>query len=241
MATTDAGSKAGLETFEGINIDYEKAYQNNKFKIACATKAISILPSGSKVLDVGCGTGIPVSQMLSQAGLDVVGFDISPKMVQLAESRVKGSFSVADMAEYEVEEETFAGVFMIFAHLQMSYAAVHAAVYKYARALQPRGIIVLGQSPGDHHVKEESAYDETRTYVEDYNVPFMGEPLPTFLMSAKGQRSFFQSMGLEIVSETIDLFQPDNPRCDPEMQQYIIAKRPGDGPISQPLPLPKRT
>ncbi|TGO29354.1 hypothetical protein BPAE_0016g00780 [Botrytis paeoniae] len=239
MATTDAGSNAGLETFEGINIDYEKAYQNNKFKIACVTKAISILPSGSKVFDVGCGTGIPVSQMLSQAGLDVVGFDISPKMVQLAQSRVKGSFSVADMAEYEVEEETFAGVFMIFAHLQMSYAAVHAAVYKYARALQPGGIIVLGQSPGDHHVKEESAYDETRTYVEDYNVPFMGEPLPTFLMSTEGQRKFFQSMGLEIVSETIDLFQPDNPRCDLEMQQYIIAKRPGDGPISQPLPLPK--
>ncbi|TEY36636.1 hypothetical protein BOTCAL_0547g00050 [Botryotinia calthae] len=239
MATIDAGSKAGLETFEGINIDYEKAYQNNKFEIACVTKAISILPSGSKVLDVGCGTGIPVSQMLSQAGLDVVGFDISPKMMQLAQSRVKGSFSVADMAEYEVEEGTFSGIFMIFAHLQMSYAAIHSAVYKYARALQSGGIIVLGHEPGDHHVKEESAYDETRTYVEDYNVHFMGEPLPTFLMIAESQRNFSRSMGLEIVSETIDLFQPDNPRCDPEMQQYIIAKRPGAGPISQPLPLPK--
>ncbi|KAK6612289.1 methyltransferase [Botrytis cinerea] len=229
MATIDAGSMAGLETFEGINIDYEKAYQNNKFKIACVTKANSMLPSGSRVLDVGCGTGIPVSQMLSQAGLDVVGFDISPKMVQLAQSRVKGSFSVANMAEYEVEEGNFSGIFMIFAHLQMSYAASASAW----------GIIVFGQSPADHHVKEESAYDVTRTYVEDYNVPFMGEPLPTFLMSAEGQRNFFRSMGLEIVSETIDLFQPDNPRCDPEMQQYIIAKRSGAGPISQPLPLPK--
>ncbi|TGO16387.1 hypothetical protein BTUL_0029g00780 [Botrytis tulipae] len=183
MATTDAGSKAGLETFEGINIDYEKAYQNNKLKITCVTKAISILLQDRR------------SSMLvvepDSAGLDVVGFDISPKMVQLAQSRVKGSFSVADMAEYEVEEETFAGAFMIFAHLQMSYAAVHAAAYKYARALQPGGIIVLGQSPGGQHVKEESAYDETRTYVEDYNVPLMGEPLPTFLMSAKGQRDFF--------------------------------------------------
>ncbi|TGO44662.1 hypothetical protein BOTNAR_0772g00030 [Botryotinia narcissicola] len=129
--------------------------------------------------------------MLSQADLDVVSFDISLKMMQLAQIRVEGSFSVADMAEYEVEEEKFAGVFMIFTHLQMSYAAVHAAVYKYARALQPGEIIVLGQSPGYHHVKEESAYDKTRTYVEDYNVPFVGEPLPIFLMSAKGQWDFF--------------------------------------------------
>ncbi|KAI9648811.1 hypothetical protein NHQ30_003452 [Ciborinia camelliae] len=138
METTDAGSKAGLETFEGINIEYEKAYQNNQFKIACINKAISMLPLGSKVLDVECGTGIPVSQMLSQAGLDV----------------------------YEVEERTFAGIFMVYAHLKMSYAAAHSAVYKYARALQTGGIMVFGQSPGDHHVKEESAYDKTRTYVE---------------------------------------------------------------------------
>src|ERR1700712_998586 len=109
---TTPGSLAGLETFEGLNVDYENAYADNKFKKACITKAISLLAPGSRVLDVGCGTGVPVADMLSGAGLDVVGFDISPKMVQLAESRVKGHFIVSDMLSYEPDGQ-FAAVFMI--------------------------------------------------------------------------------------------------------------------------------
>lgn len=241
MPTVAAGSQAGHDTFDALNIEYEKAYRNNPFKITAVKKAISLLDPASKVLDVGCGTGVPVSELLSEAGLEVIGFDIAPKMVELAQQRVKGAFSVSDMVQFKVED-TFSGVFMIFAHLQLSYAAVHAAVYKYVCALKPGGIFVFGQMPSDTYVKDEddSSYDETRTYVEDYNAPFMGEPLPTFMMSAQGQRNFLTSMGLEIVSETIDDFQPDNEICEPEKQQYIIARRPVDGKIVEPQPLPRR-
>ncbi|TGO31736.1 hypothetical protein BHYA_0421g00010 [Botrytis hyacinthi] len=240
MATVAAGSQAGHDTFDALNIEYEKAYRDNPFKIAAIKKAITLLDPGSKVLDVGCGTGVPVSELLAEAGLEVVGFDIAPKMVEFAQKRVKGTFSVSDMVQFQVED-TFSGVFMIFAHLQLSYAAVHAAVYKYVSALKPGGVFVLGQMPSDSYVKGEgnAAYDETRTYVEDYDAPFMGEPLPTFMMSEQGQRNFLTSMGLEIVSETIDQFQPDNEKCEPEMQQYIIARRPVDGTIVEPQPLPK--
>ncbi|KAJ8061954.1 hypothetical protein OCU04_009739 [Sclerotinia nivalis] len=240
MTTVTTGSQAGHDTFDALNIEYEKAYRNNPFKIAAIKKAIELLHPASKVLDVGCGTGIPVSELLAATGLEVVGFDIAPKMVEFARQRVKGTFSVSDMVQYKVED-TFSGVFMIFAHLQLSYAAVHAAVYKYVCALEPGGIFVFGQMPSDTYVKEEdNAYDETRTYVEDYSAPFMGEPLPTFMMSEQGQRNFLTSMGLEIVSETIDEFQPDNEKCEPEKQQYIIARRPVDGKIVEPQPLPRR-
>ncbi|KAB8292437.1 hypothetical protein EYC80_008161 [Monilinia laxa] len=241
MPTIAAGSQAGHDTFDALNIEYEKAYRNNPFKIAAVKKAISLLDPASKVLDVGCGTGVPVSELLSEAGLEVIGFDIAPRMVELAQQRAKGTFSVSDMVEFKVED-TFSAVFMIFAHLQLSYAAVHAAVYKYVSALKPGGIFVFGQMPSDTYVKDEdnSSYDETRTYVEDYNAPFMGEPLPTFMMSAQGQRNFLTSMGLEIVSETIDDFQPDNEICELEKQQYIIARRPVEGNIVEPQPLPRK-
>ncbi|TGO45695.1 hypothetical protein BOTNAR_0646g00010 [Botryotinia narcissicola] len=160
------------------------AYREIPFKIAAVEKAITLLDPGSKVLDVGCGTGVPVSELLAEAGLEVFCFDIAPKMIKLAQKRFKGTFSVSDMVQFQVED-TFSGVFMIFAHLQLSYADVHAAVYKYVRALEPGGIFVLGQMPIDSYVKDEgnAAYDETRTYVEDYDALFMGEPLLTFMMS----------------------------------------------------------
>jgi len=232
------GALAGLETFDSLNIDYEQAYHNNPYKIACIQRAAALIQPGSRVLDVGCGTGIPVSDTLSKIGLDVTGFDISPKMVALAQSRVRGKFMVSDMLSFQ-PEGTYAAVFMIFSTLQLSYQDFHSAVYKFANVLQPGGILALGQMPGDNYVKDESRWDETRTYVEDHDAPFMGEPLPTFMLSAQGQRDFLTSMGLEIISETIDSFQPDNPKCDPEDQQYIIVRRPAEEALAIPKPLPR--
>jgi SAM-dependent methyltransferase len=246
------GSLAGLETFDELNIDYEKAYLDNEYKVACVKKAIGLLlpaaegggsnkNKNNRVLDVGCGTGMPVSELLSKAGdgaLDVFGFDISPKMVEFASSRVRGTFVVSDMMEYQ-PSEGFAGVFMIFCHLQLSYPDFYAAAYKFAQMLEPGGLFVIGQMPGDEYVKEGD-WDETKTYVDNYDAPFMGEMLPTLMLSAEGQLNFLKSMGLEIVSDQIDTFHPNFARSVPEIQQYTIARRPATTePLPPPKPLPK--
>jgi 2-polyprenyl-3-methyl-5-hydroxy-6-metoxy-1,4-benzoquinol methylase len=127
--------------------------------------AISLIISGSRFLNIGYGTETPILEMLSRTGLEVMGFDISPKMVKLAKSGVQGTFSESDMVDLQ-PQGTFAGAFIIFAHLQMSYAVV----YKYISTLESCGTFVIGQTPSDTYVKEESVYDETRTYIEDFNI-----------------------------------------------------------------------
>ncbi|KAK5130537.1 hypothetical protein LTR08_001967 [Meristemomyces frigidus] len=238
MATE--GSVAGRELFDGLNVEYEDAYRNNPFKKACINKAISLLEPGARVLDVGCGTGVPVSQMLADAGMEVHGFDIAPKMVEYASQRVPtGTFEATDMLEYQPKGE-FAGIFIIYSHLQLDYSSFHSATFRLAKALTPGGLIAVGQSPTNTRVPDgDPAFDETKSYVEGYNLPFWGKPLPTFMMSREGQRKLLSSMGLEIVYETEDDFQPDNPQCGVETQQYIIARRPNDAPLSPPMPLPK--
>lgn len=237
MATE--GSVAGRNLFDGLNVEYEHAYRDNPYKKACVRKAISLLKAGSRVLDVGCGTGVPVSQMLADAGMKVTGLDIAPKMIELASDRVpNGSFEVSDMLEYQPHAD-FEGIFIIYSHLQLSYASFHYATFKFARALSPDGIIVIGQSPTDTRVADDdAAFDSTKSYVEDYNLPFWGEPLSTFMMSREGQLEFLRSMGLEVVYETVDDFQPDNPKCGVETQQYVIARRATDTLLKPPKPLP---
>lgn len=235
---SSAGAQAGLETFDALHIEYENAYKNNPFKQRCVEKAISLLQSGSRVLDVGCGTGVPVAKMLASAGMEVTGTDISPKMVQLARNQVQGTFLETDMLTYEPEKDVDA-VFMIFCHLQLSYADFHSAAYKFASALKPGGLFVIGEMPADNYVKDPSQYDETGSWVENFPAPFWGEPLPTFMMTAHGLLDFLTSMGLEIVSNTIDTFQPKNDKCAPEEQQYVIARRTGKSPLPEPKPLPK--
>ena len=181
-----------------------------------------------------------MSDMLAKADLSVVGFDISLKMVALTQGRIKGQFSVSDMLSYDIEGKgKFAGVLTIFAHLQLSYADFHSAVYKFARVLKPGGILALGQMPSDFYVKDGFSYDVAKAYVEDYDIPFMREPPPTFKMSAEGQRKFLASMELEIVWENIDRVQPRNERCGLEEQQYIIARRADDKTLAPPKPFRK--
>lgn len=236
MATE--GSVAGRELFDDLHIDYEKAYQNNPYKKACVQKVVSLLQRGSRVLDVGCGTGIPVSQILSDAGMDVVGIDIAPKMVELAASRVKGTFEVGDIVDYEPKGR-FDAILIIYSQHQLNYTSFHTGVWRLAQALQSDGIIAIGQSPTDERITDDSYYDETKTYVEDYPLNFWGEDIPHFMFSRNGQLDFLRSMGMEIVSETLDWFKPDHPKCKPEHQQYVVARRVKDTPLSEPKPLPK--
>lgn len=73
------------DMWDELNIEYENAYQDNPFKKAFVAKAITLLRPGARVLDVGCGTGIPVAKMLAEAGVDVEGTEVAPNMVSLAQ------------------------------------------------------------------------------------------------------------------------------------------------------------
>ena len=69
--------------------------------------------------------------------------------------------------------------------------------------------------------------------------PFMGAMLPTLVLSRRGQREFLASMGLEVVSETSGMFQPDNEVCVPEAQQCVIARRVGETVVKEAMQLPR--
>src|SRR5688572_28883325 len=46
------------------------------------------LPAGARILEIGCGSGIPITRALISEGLNVTAVDASPKMV----SAFKGNF-----------------------------------------------------------------------------------------------------------------------------------------------------
>jgi 2-polyprenyl-3-methyl-5-hydroxy-6-metoxy-1,4-benzoquinol methylase len=46
-----------------------------------------LLPDGATILDIGCGTGVPISETLIERGFDVYGIDASPSMVAVFQSR----------------------------------------------------------------------------------------------------------------------------------------------------------
>ena len=61
------------------------------------------LQPGSTVLDIGCGTGIPMSKLLIEAGMTVYGVDASPTLAKT----FRRNFPNAHIACESVEESSF--------------------------------------------------------------------------------------------------------------------------------------
>ncbi|NHC46987.1 class I SAM-dependent methyltransferase [Motilibacter sp. K478] len=115
--------------------------------------------AGKRVLDAGCGPGLYVSALLA-AGAEVVGFDASPAMVDLARTRA-GTRARIDRAEL--------GAALPYADQSFDLAvcalAIHyvenrvAAFAELHRVLRPQGALVVStQHPTADWLRKGGSY-----------------------------------------------------------------------------------
>lgn len=99
---------------------------------------------GLKIFEAGCGPGI-LAEFLVHEGAKVVGFDVSPKMVEHAKKRVpnNATFFVADMAKkLPVDQD---GQFdMVVASLAIDYVKDWSTpLSEFHRLLKPKGKFIF--------------------------------------------------------------------------------------------------
>jgi SAM-dependent methyltransferase len=98
---------------------------------------------GATVLDAGCGSGALAEWLLEQ-GADVVGIDVSPRMIEEADRRCagRGRFLVADLAQpLPLEPRSLDG---ITCSLALHYVADWSVPLRsFAAALRPGGWAVI--------------------------------------------------------------------------------------------------
>ena len=64
-----------------------------------------LLPPAGAVLDIGCGSGVPIARYLVDRGLSVTGVDSAPEMIALFEANLPGQRAqVADMRTLDLAE-----------------------------------------------------------------------------------------------------------------------------------------
>ena len=98
------------------------------------------LPAEARVLDIGCGTG-HLARILTDRGFDVVGIDISPKMLAIARQNAPdASFEVADARTFELDApvQLALSTFDTFNHL-LSTDDLGAAFHQVHAALADGG------------------------------------------------------------------------------------------------------
>jgi ubiquinone/menaquinone biosynthesis C-methylase UbiE len=103
--------------------------------------------AGERILDLGCGPGFYVSELLDEVGADgsVVGMDASPAMLAVARRRVEGrenaDFHEADATSLPVTDEEFDRALSVQV---MEYVAdIPAAFGELHRVLKPGGRVLI--------------------------------------------------------------------------------------------------
>ena len=121
------------------------AYRGDKFEFSRSGYAYWVgqlephLAPGARVLDLGCGNGVPVSRELSQR-FRVTGVDLSPVQIERARVLVpRASFVCADMSTIAFDAESFDAITAFFSIINLPLDEQPGLIQRIAGWLAPGG------------------------------------------------------------------------------------------------------
>jgi ubiquinone/menaquinone biosynthesis C-methylase UbiE len=96
-----------------------------------------------RAVDLGCGPG-QVARYLHEQGVDALGIDLSPGMVELARQAHPGiEFRQGDMRALPLPDNSLAGIAAFYSIIHIPRADVTAVLRELRRVLQPDGVLLL--------------------------------------------------------------------------------------------------
>ena len=191
------------EGYEKLAIKYNLHRSAEGFpNKALLKRFVSTLDKTGRILDLGCGAGIPVSMFLSQKGNKVTGIDFSENMLKLAKKNVPNAkFIKMDMTKMRFEPNSFDGAVSFYAIIHVPRRK-HKIIYKKLHTILRDGGIILvanGTNSGEY-------YGE-----------FMGERMFWSHYAPKKALKIIRNAGFEIIWSSIL-------KLGGERQFWILAK-----------------
>lgn len=128
------------------------------------------LPRGSSVLDLGCGSGMPISQALAEEGFQLYGVDASHKMIRAFRDRFPSApAECAAVQDSALFNRTFDGVIAWGLIFLLSEDLQRIVLTKAAKAVAPGGRLLFTSSENpviwsDSITKRESRSLGTAVY-----------------------------------------------------------------------------
>lgn len=110
---------------------------------------LSQLPDGARVLDLGCGSGAPVAREIADRHR-VVGVDVSPRQIELAEENVPGGeFVCADALDVDFPPESFDAVVSLYTIDHVPRDEHSPLLERMGRWLKPGGLLLVSVEDAD--------------------------------------------------------------------------------------------
>jgi ubiquinone/menaquinone biosynthesis C-methylase UbiE len=169
----------------------------------------ALLRPGARVLDIGCGSGLPSTAALARH-FDVTGVDISEAQLEAARRNVPAAkFIRADVLELELEDTSFDGVVALYAvsHIPRDeHPELFRRVYRW---LVPGGLFLATLGAVDS---------------PDWTGDWLDVPMFFSAHGADANRSLLDAAGFELLADRVrETHEPEG--AVPFL--WVICRRPG--------------
>lgn len=112
-------------------------------------KLLELLPNRSQIIDLGCGSGVPCTQLLAQQH-EVTGIDISSAQIELARRHVPNAqFLKGDMMTLEFGEGKFGAVVAFYSVIHLPREEQEVMLKRIGRWLCDGGYLLVNLGARD--------------------------------------------------------------------------------------------
>jgi ubiquinone/menaquinone biosynthesis C-methylase UbiE len=203
--------------FDVIGSRYDEAFPHKDGQVEATSRLAAQLAPGSRVLDVGCGTGLPTARMLCDAGLSVTGVDISTGMLELARQNVpEADVRHLDVVDLKPSLGSFDAAVAFFTLLMLPRVEIPLALRRVASLLRPGAPLLLAMVEAD---------------LDDVPIPFLGITIRVTGYPRQDLPPVLADNGFDVEDIRDLAYTPTDPGAPPEVQLFVTARR-RSGPLS---------
>jgi SAM-dependent methyltransferase len=188
---------------------YGRELENKPFDRDLLRRFAKSLPVPT-ACDLGCGSG-HIAAHLQSLGLEVVGIDLSPGMVDEARRRYPGvRYEVGDMLDLKIEEDSLGGIVALYSIIHLPRRKIVAAFREMGRVLKPSGLLLVAFHRGKGELHED----------EELGLPVSFD---CTLFEPEEVARAMEKAGFEVVETTVRRpYKEEYQRC----RVYILAEKP---------------
>jgi ubiquinone/menaquinone biosynthesis C-methylase UbiE len=207
-----AETRRQAAAFDAIGERYDDVFPHKSGQIIATQWMIDRLSPGARVLDLGCGTGVPTAGMLAESGLEIVGIDVSTEMLALARRNVPtGRFVAMDVMELDGTLGRFDGVCAFFSLLMLRRADVPRVLRRLRSVLEPAGLVTIGMVEGD---------------LDYAPLSFLGQEMSVTAYPRLDLEAAIRADGLHVLEVDVEEFEPASAEVPAERQIFLYCQAP---------------